>query len=361
MYGSNNRGIRTELSLAARTAKSGERGVALITALAMLLLFSLLGSAYVGYMLIERSDTAFTVSQFRGRHAAEAGVQAAIGALHQQMDAGLSTPATWTYLFPVYGLEGEMLAAREGLDAEAFVEITDENARVNINFAPRGVLERILGVDRATARQIRSDLPRIGDEPDAEHMWFTSVEELATRGYLNDEQFGALNRDLLTVYTAENPQQPEAYINLNTASPEVIAAVLNVPLERAAAIAAGPALRSLHDVVEAAGHEASAFNVPPAPDAPAHALPAELTFQSRTYRIISIGRPAGASAGIRVEAVVLFRQDGRPEIRYWSSGRKTAWPLAEGEATAAPPVEESAAPDVVAAPEQNPQSEERVI
>jgi hypothetical protein len=192
--------------------------------------------------------------------------------------------------------------------------------------APRGVLEQILHVDRAVARTITSEFPRSGEGTLARYGWFTNASELVSRGYLTQEAFDALDTSLLTVYTGDDVANPVGYINLNTAPAEVVAAVLNVPLDRAQSIAQGPPLMTLAQLSSAAGQDASAFNLIPEPNASMEALPKELLAESRTFRIVSEARVANQSGETkstpesRVEAVVHFPSSGPPQIRYWSVG-----------------------------------------
>ncbi len=320
MYASTKHVSRRRLGL------KDDRGVALITALALLVLFSMLGTAYLGYMLSDRKETRLELTWIRGRQGAEAGVYGAVGAIERQLSSGAVELSTATMKFPAYDANGETLEPRTDVWTEVTVSVTDENARININMAPRGVLEQILHVDRAVARTITSELPRSGEGTVARYGWFTNVSELVSRGYLTQEAFDALDTGLLTVYTGDDVANPVGYINLNSAPAEVVAAVLNVPLDRAQSIAQGPPLMTLAELSSAAGQDASAFNLISEPNASVDALPKELLAQSRTYRIISEARVAsqgGEAKGTpesRVEAVVHFPLSGPPQIRYWSVG-----------------------------------------
>lgn len=326
---------RSSDCVAARAARrQDEQGVALITALAMLVLFSLLGSAYLGYMLSDRSGVTNALRQAQARQAAEAGIYAAIGDIQRAMHSDGEIPSARDYAFPVYQATMEdsndapaqaTFAVQPDRELPVTVSIADENARININLATRGMLERILDVDRATARRITSELPRAGDPGDPSKRWFTSVEELVSRGYMSQAAYDAIDTSHITVYTGEDFGTPLHYINLNTASPAVIAAVLNISDERAAAIAqARPPLSSLADLASAAGQDPAAFNTVPDPTAPQHVLPSELTTQSHTFRVVSTARFTNGgrdTASAQIEAVVLFRQDGRHEIRHWTVTR----------------------------------------
>lgn len=351
-------------SLANRMARGrDEQGVALITALALLVIFSLMGAAYLGYMLNDRSAVAADINRGRVQQAAEAGIYAAIGNLQKQIASGGTPPTSLELSFPAYfanletgddplDIRAASLEPRDDIELTAAVTISDENARININFAPRGMLERILNIDRATARRITSDLPRSGESADASKRWFTSVDDLVTRGYLTPQAFNQLDKNLLTVYTGDDLTTPRHYINLNTAPAPVVAAVLNVPDDRALAIAQGPPLNTIQDLASAAGQDPSAFNTVPEAGASPAALPSELTLQSRTFRLVSkaaLLKQGRQTVTERIEAVVHIPNEGRPEIRYWSvetRGSDAVTPAVEPEAELVETVDEPLLDDV---------------
>lgn len=83
-----------------------QRGAALITALGLLFLFTLMGIAYVDYMYIIRDHSRYDQRLQQVRAMASGGVQAGIGEIQQamvsgRMDALLAEPREFG--FPVYG------------------------------------------------------------------------------------------------------------------------------------------------------------------------------------------------------------------------------------------------------------------
>jgi len=310
------------------------RGAALLTALAVLFLFSLLGTTYLRYMSIVGDKTALDVRLIRSRHMAGGGVQAAMG----EIQAVLNDPDALRDLqangleiaFPVYQAnraEATGLVPRERRRGITTVTVTDESGKVNLNHAPLRVLRAILGVDSATARNIADALPSAGAAGEAsasDRRWLAGLDDLVNRGLVPPAAYKRLNKNLLTVHTVAHHARPSAFVNVNAAPPEVLAALLDVPREAAASLIAARPFKDLAGLSAAAGKPAATFNLRPAPETP-QALPEALCFESRCFRIVS--RASVSDLGpndteyrtmkSRVEAVVIFG-DGAPCITYWS-------------------------------------------
>ncbi|MBN2309090.1 MAG: general secretion pathway protein GspK [Candidatus Hydrogenedentes bacterium] len=318
---------------------SKAKGFALLTAIILLAVFSLMGSVWLRYMLLENDQTARGLKSLQAQYVANAGANAAIAELARALQSGdvaalLAEPPVVEV--PIYS---NVVARPNGLEAVekapglARITIEDENARINVNYAPTRVLSALFGVDGATARKIRTSLPRqdadefaVGDEP---AYWFTSTDELVTRGFVKARDFGPVSGDL-TVHSVMGAEEAAAgYININTASQRVVQAVLGVDAERAKTVMAARPFASVAELSAAAGKPAATFNVRPDPATP-DVLPKDLCFESRCFRIISAGSvsregPAGSRqvyARGWVEAVVYFGADGEPEIRFWSETPK---------------------------------------
>jgi type II secretory pathway component PulK len=143
--------------------------------------------------------------------------------------------------------------------------------------------------------------------------------------------YNTVSKQLVTVYTVGDPARPAAFLNVNAAVPEVLAAILDLPLDAAKQVAEKRPFNSLQDLSAAAGKEPSAFNMKPSAEAPG-ALPSEFTLQSRCFRIESaadlMARKADGSeysiAHRRVEAVVVFDEVGMPQITFWSETAERA-------------------------------------
>lgn len=321
--------------------RARKRGAALIIAVTLLAIFVTLGMFYVRNMSLELEKTLFVINQARAREAATGGVYAAIGDLQRaaaenQIPQVIAT--TRTYPFPVYGAQrttaGLELAPVENRRVEASVVIADESGKINLNHAPASVLQRVLNVDGVTARNITSSLPRADGEPvptqAANSGWLLDAADLVSRGLLTPEQFAALDKDLITTWTVADHAAPQGFLNINAASPEVLAAILDVPLETAQQVAAVGPFDSLEALAQAAGKESATFNIKPDPGNPA-AWPAPLTSDSRCFRIVSeaasvsvAGQAEYDKAASRVEAVVVLGDNGEYEILYWNAGRSPA-------------------------------------
>lgn len=143
------------------------------------------------------------------------------------------------------------------------------------------------------------------------------MDELASRGLLDAEKWKAVRKDLLTVSSVVDPANPVAFINVNCAPPEVLEAVLGVTPEVAANIIQKRPFANLADLSAAAGKDAAAFNVKLDATTP-DALPKELAFESRCFRITSRGNvmdtrdetKIASVASYNIEAVVAFAPKG---------------------------------------------------
>jgi type II secretory pathway component PulK len=203
---------------------------------------------------------------------------------------------------------------------------------INLNHAPPRVLQAILGVDGDTARKIRSALPAQEGAGGAQR-WLASPSDLVSRGLISPAAFAALPKRFVTVYSVADHAQPLGFLNLNAAAPEVLAAVLDIPVDAAKTAASKRPFRSLADVVAAAGKEPASFNYKPPPDAP-DTLPKQLSLESRCFRIVSEAalselRPDGVEIRAthrRVEAVVAFDPDGSPHVTFWSEAPERGEP-----------------------------------
>jgi len=316
------------------------KGAALIMAIALLALFTTLGTLYVRRMNLDLQRVDFEMRTARARIVAEGGVYAALGDLQRALQGKqlvqiLDKPIS--YAFPTYagirGPEGLELAVQDNRRAVAEVLITDENGKVNLNHAPASVLQRVLGVDGNTARKITSSLPRDaapappGQGETREEHWLIGVDELLSRGLLTAEQYAAIDPSLVTTFTVIDHASPAGFLNINSAPPPVLAAILDLPVEVAAQVAEKRPFKTLEALSAAAGKAPETFAIKPDPYNPA-ALPAPLAFESRCFRIVSKAA-CSSTAGEReynkaygqVVAVAVFNADGGYEIIHWDSRR----------------------------------------
>lgn len=314
------------------------RGVALILAISLLALFTVLGTLYIRHMNIELDRAGLLLDQVRARNLAGAGVHAAIADLQRalpprQLVQMLDKPRTYTFATykGVHEAQGLTLASMENRKAVATVTISDESGKINLNHAPASVLQAILGVDGATARAITSSLPRTGGKPEggAPPQWLLSTDDLVTRGLLTPDQFARVNPAWVTTYTVTDHADPAGFLNVNAAPADVMAAILDLPLEAAQKVMQRRPFNSLQGLGVAAEKDPATFNFKPDPSDPA-ALPAALSFESRCFRIVSEAvfatvqeKQEHTRATAKVDAIVVFTPDGGYEIVRWNTQRDT--------------------------------------
>ncbi|HPO12093.1 MAG TPA: type II secretion system protein GspK [Candidatus Hydrogenedentes bacterium] len=312
-----------------------KRGAALLIAISMLGLFTVLGMVYVRHMNIEIDQANMTVNETRTQNAAVAGIEAALGdlqraLLEKQLTQAMTKPLTYplnTYK-AIRGPEGLALDTQENRTLVATVSITDESGKINLNHAPASVLQAILNVDGTTARNITGSLPRGGARPEGlpEQQWFVSIEDLRSRNLLTPEQFAAVNPAFITTFTVADHAAPAGFLNINAAPVEVLAAIVDLPVETVRTFENRRPFSSLATLGTAAGKDPATFNYKPDPNDPA-ALPAALAFESRCFRLSCEavfcaieGKNERPLAKAHAEAVALFTPDCNGyQLVYWNT------------------------------------------
>ncbi len=290
-------------------------GVALLTVLAMMLVFVMLGTAYVRYMSIEVDKARYELLDVRSQNLASGGIHAVIGEIHKTMETGDSVRDVYEISLPVYRFEG---GERVEYPQVITVRVLDESGRVNLNHAPPELL-MAMGLTEGNVTALRQSIAGKGKSP----RWLVSVDELRTRDIMDGQEFNQLNKDLFTVFTAANPENPRGFININAASAEVLAALFNIdPAEAQTLVAKRPFL-SWEDAVSKLGREPSTFNISNR-EYGARTMPPELSLRTHCYRLVSevamVVEPGTSSKGLHraVEAVVLFDEHGNDSVRYWN-------------------------------------------
>jgi len=86
-------------------SQQGQKGVALLTALVLLFLFTMLGAAFIRYMTITLEETRYDIRIIRASQAATAGVQAAIGEILTAKAANRTPKSSFKVDLPVYAPE----------------------------------------------------------------------------------------------------------------------------------------------------------------------------------------------------------------------------------------------------------------
>ena len=222
--------------------------------------------------------------------------------------------------FPLYGPNRkapEGFSLRENWPASVEVKIQDESGKVNLNYAPPSVLQALLGVDGDTARRIRSS---VTTQDGGGRM--IALDDLATRKLVSAETYSRLPLSDLSVTNVADPTLMAESLNINTAKPEVLAAIFGMTQEEAKRAFDGKRpFATLPAAVAVTGKDPALFNLKPAADAPG-AIPVELSLQSRSFRIVSNASLAESSSQremkVRIEAVVVFTKDGAARVTYWS-------------------------------------------
>lgn len=289
--------------------KNAQSGMALVAAISLLVIFAMLGTAYIGYMTVEYDEAGIAMHDVRARELAQAGIYAAIGEAQAAIARGEAPKGEYAISLSAYRQE----ATGQGVYPQtAEVKVADESARVNLNYAPAALL-RALGMPEKTAKAV--------EDYRASGKRLASVDALHSEGLADKQAMQSITRELLTVYTGSDPRQPHSYLNLNSAPDAVLAAIFGINAEEAAALAAKRPFASWEDAVQKVGREPSTFSVA-APQYASRDKPADLALNSRCYRLTSLvamdmpggtGRPVHAG----VEAVVAFLEDGTYAIRYW--------------------------------------------
>ena len=305
--------------------RQANEGVALIGALGILIVLSLLGTAYLKYATIDVQQMRNATGQVRAQYAASGAVQAMIGELEAALDSGkieefLKNPPKSIDL-PQYHVN-----RRRGLEADTTVkstisvEIEDECAKVNLNCASTRILSAILGISGEQARKLRASLPHPGEEA-GKLLWLGSVDDLVTRGFLTPAAFRKIDKSLLTTQSVADPANASSYINVNTAPEKVLQAVFNLTPEESRKVVNARPFTTFADLVAATGKDPATFNVQVDPDNP-DAVPRAITFTSNSFRIRARATLRDDGEGWRarseVEAVVVFPLGKKPIITYWT-------------------------------------------
>lgn len=299
-------------------APAGRRGAALVIALSLLATFSLLGTFYLHSMELELQSKTLDIRAMRARQAAVAGLQAAIGGLYTGIEDGMLDVALgqgYEIPFPVYagkmGQAGPDAPGTRNIEAhdtqitKATLSIEEESGKVNLNHAPASVLQLLLGIDGETARRLTSSLRQDGAG------WLIHPDELVSRGFMDANAYDALDKKYVTTVSVLDHSAPAPYLNINRASSAVLAAVLDLPLERAEQLREAGPYASLDALGRAAEKNLQDLSIAPL-----------LRTDSRCFRIRSTGVSdradgRGDTVTAAVEAVVIFDDNGVHHIISW--------------------------------------------
>lgn len=301
-----------------------ERGFALITALGFLLLFAMLGAVYLGAASNAVANTRVNAWRLHAQTGSEAAIQAAIAELQtaENMYALREmVPGKLTFEIASYEPPPNWPAVDDLTHVAAEVTIEDESAKLNINHAPPSVLRGVLDVVPDANQTARTISQKAGAEGQAN--WYASVDDLEKRGILTPKEFQRLDTDLLTVLTVPDPAHASAFLNLNSADPKILAAVLDISPQQAEAVVNARPFNSVSDLVRAAQKGPETYNYRPAPGAAPGTLAAELSLAPTCFRLHCRAayehQVKGTLAVAETEAVVAFGAQGEPVVMYWTA------------------------------------------
>ncbi len=296
-----------------------QRGFALIGAIGLLALFVLLGTAYVRYMMLELEDTRGHVDEVRAEHLASGGIYAALGELGAALAEDRTPASSLSIKANIYRYEG---GNRVAYEQEIHVAVSDESGRINVNHASPELLAAI-GMSAEAIEKIHKAVPTPSGLRSESRRWLNNVDDLLTRGLVNRREFERLDTARLTTYSIENHTNPVQFLNINSAEPEVLAAVFGIDnSDEIAQLIAKRPFSDWQDAVTKSGREPSTFNVK-SPRYASREMPPALTLRSKCFRIyseVTVNYPGASRRAARaaVEAVVLFKDDGSYAIRFWN-------------------------------------------
>ena len=292
-----------------RGNQRSERGAALVAAVALLAIFSMLGVAYLRSMSIEEDRVRWENRGLRAETLADDYLRIAIQDLNAMIANGDAVPGELTFpTVPVYvnGRDGaESLVDTESLRGEIRIRIRDEASKLDLNRASAALIGAVTGLDEAAATRIRENT-RSPFRPDAGgNLPLSTLDELKTRGLLDEAAFDALPREHITVFSGPGP-----LLNANAMPEAMLASVLGVDADTAAALAAARPFASREALEAQLGDDAT--------------LPAAVGVSSNCYRLLcevvmtqpTAGQAWQPARTQRLEAVVAFGGDG-PRVLHW--------------------------------------------
>lgn len=347
---------------AINAGRHDRQGAALVIAVTMLGIFAILGAAYLQFGFIELDDINYEIRIARTREMAEGGVYAAIGRVHDSLAANQAVNALGnaSFTFSAYkdddNGESPQLVPIDDARGTVEVSVTDESGKININHAPASVLQRVLNVDGATARAITSSLPRTdGAAPEEGRHWLLNLEDLRQRKLVTADQYAGINPSLVTTDTVTDHQQPGAWLSINTAPAEVLAAVLDIPVDQAQALKLnkGP-FNAPQALADAAGKPLESLAMG------ADNAGATFLMQPNCFRILSSAKyhsPTGKDSKAGVEAIVQFDATGAYRIIRWNVLEAAA--VEEAPAVVAEAEQQPAEAPAAEAPAESPAEEEK--
>lgn len=328
------------------TGRRHKQGVALLTAISLVMLFVLLGTAYVRYATLDEEKATFDLRVLRAHQAAVNGIDATLAEVTAAIANGVAPQTEYQLEFPAYTINRhEVLGFGSNTNRRmaVTVTVTPESGKININHAPASVLRAILDIDAPTAEKIVNSLPKpsasaTGNTEEAEwsgggdRIWLFSLDDMVARGLIDAATAHKIDPETITFATEPDHAAPAAYFNPNDASTKALAAALGAGVDVAEKVTAARPIQDMTQLESAAGKPAAEFP-----------LPAEAwCFTSRSFRFTSLGRYADIVyetgeefrvSRCRVDATVVIDATGAPSFRIWTES--TGW-LAPGQKEESP-------------------------
>ena len=305
-----------------RRATDSRRGAALLTALTLLAIFSILGAGYLTYMGSESDLVRYDLEVLRARTGAESGVYAAMGDIHAALANGGAVTGgdTFSYTLPIFRYRDGAPEAREDLRIAVEVSVVDEQARLNLNHTPPHMLGALLGLTDDAVDALATALPEPGGEPGDGRRWLASPRELVTRGIVDDETFAGLDLDSLTTDSVPPGMAPAAFLNVNTIPGDAFQALLGIEDGRLSRVLDQRPFDNMSQLMNAAQRASETFPIA------GEAVGVEaLGFASRVLRLEAVAQLEATADGEewrtlrtrRAEAVVHFPESASPRLAAW--------------------------------------------
>ncbi len=176
-----------------------QRGVAMLTALGVMVILGLLGSVFIAHMKLEGAYGDRDASRLKAQYLAVAGIEDAIARIEVNSTREVAyTDAWWTGTSPSLTPLG---------DGGYTVAVTDESARINVLTVPAPVLSAMLAGDKEALAAV--------------------LNFRSSRKIFDVEDFRAANlsADALSRITTLGTVLGDGKVNINTASADVLAAL----------------------------------------------------------------------------------------------------------------------------------------
>ena len=240
-------------------------GVALIIAVSLLGIFSLLGMYYVRSSEIDLKRVSLLLDDLRVREYTRAGLNVVLTEIEKRWGNGtieeLISKGEFQVDVPYYisiykGDRKVELDVSDTVRVSVRIKVYDESGKVNINLVPVSVIQKILKVDGETARRLKSEF-----DLQSGGRWLYVLDEIYSKGVSPDNiSLEDINKSLST-WNAGSPDNPIPYLNVNKASSDVLKAVFNLNDAEVEKVISARPFESLEELINLIGKDPSSFNI----------------------------------------------------------------------------------------------------